>query len=103
MNTSDSSDPVRRVGFVGLGRMGFPMAGHLAKANFDLTVFDLQAEVVGRFCDTHNVAAAPTLADLAAASDTVVTMLPTSREVRQVVLGSGAKPGLAAHLPAMHC
>lgn len=100
MNTTGSNAPVRRVGFVGIGRMGFPMAGHLAKANFDLTVFDLRAEVVGRFCDTHNATAAPTLADLAAASDAVVTMLPTSREVRQVVLGSGAEPGLAAHLPS---
>jgi 3-hydroxyisobutyrate dehydrogenase len=100
MKTINSSEPVRRVGFVGLGRMGFPMAGHLANAGFDLTVLDLQAEVVGRFCDTHSAAATPTLADLAKVSDTVVTMLPTSREVRQVVLGDGAAPGLAAQLPA---
>ena len=94
-----SGKPVRRVGFIGIGRMGFPMAGHLANAGFDLTVFDLQAEIVERFCKTHSAAAAPTLADLAAASDAVVTMLPTSGEVRQVVLGAGAEPGLAACLP----
>lgn len=100
MSTTGSSEPVRRVGFVGLGRMGFPMAGHLAKAGFDLTVFDLQAEVVGRFCEMHRATAAPNLVDLAAASDAVVTMLPTSRDVRQVVLGGDAEPGLAAHLPS---
>ena len=99
MNTSSSGKPVRRVGFVGIGRMGFPMAGHLANAGFDLTVFDLQAEVVGRFCEMHGATSAPALAELAAASDAVVTMLPTSSEVRQVVLGSGAAPGLAEQLP----
>lgn len=99
MKTISPDTPVRRIGFIGIGRMGFPMAGHLANANFELTVFDLQAEVIRQFCDIHGAAAAPSLADLAAASDAVVTMLPTSSEVRQVVLGAGAEPGLAGHLP----
>ncbi|MDB5662604.1 MAG: putative 6-phosphogluconate dehydrogenase protein [Sphingomonas bacterium] len=89
----------RSIGFIGLGIMGGPMAGHLAAAGYRLTVLDLDRAAAerlrGRF-DTVQVADSP--AEVAAASDVVVTMLPSGREVREVALGDrglieGFKPG----------
>lgn len=77
------------VGFVGLGNMGFPMAGHLATAGFDLVVADAAPDVAERFVGEHGGSVAKSLAALGAATDAVVTMLPTSAIVRQVVLGPG--------------
>ncbi len=75
-----------RVGFVGLGNMGYPMAGHLAAAGFDLVVFDTAHGVAQNFIAEYGGSEAPSLAALGATVDTVVTMLPTSAVVRQVVL-----------------
>ncbi len=66
-----------RIGFIGLGIMGHPMAGHLAKAGFDLTVFDTDAAAVDRLHDVHpGVAIADNPAGVGADSDIVLTMLP---------------------------
>ena len=92
-------DDLKPIGFIGLGVMGGPMAGHLAAAGYPLTVLDLNPEpgehLRGRF---QNVRMASTAAEVAAASDIVVTMLPSGREVREVALGpkglsEGFKPG----------
>lgn len=84
---SDSSNR-SRLGFVGLGVMGSPMAGHLAEAGYALAVLDLDsrpaAELAARF---ENVRMASSLKDLAETADIVVTMLPSGREVRDVTLG----------------
>ncbi|HEV7715865.1 MAG TPA: NAD(P)-dependent oxidoreductase [Steroidobacteraceae bacterium] len=88
-----------RIGFIGLGVMGLPMAGHLAKAGYALTAYDISPESMTRLKQAHP---ATTLADsaqaLAAMSDIVITMLPSGREVRAVALGpngilQGFKPG----------
>jgi 3-hydroxyisobutyrate dehydrogenase len=88
-----------RIGFIGLGVMGLPMAGHLAAAGYPLTVNDISAESMARLKQAHPVA---TLADsaqaVAAMSDIVITMLPSGREVKAVALGpkgilQGFKPG----------
>jgi 3-hydroxyisobutyrate dehydrogenase len=79
-----------RIGFIGLGVMGSPMAGHLAKAGFELTVLDLDAAKVARLtAGNGNVAGAATPKELAARSDIVVTMLPSGEFVRDVALGPG--------------
>ena len=75
-----------KVGFVGLGNMGYPMAGHLAAAGFDLVVFDSAPGVAARFTAEHGGAETSSLASLGAAVDAVITMLPTSAIVRRVVL-----------------
>lgn len=78
-----------RIGFVGLGVMGAPMAGHLLAAGYPLTVHDLSSEAVGRFVEAHPAAqAAGTPAQLAARSDVVITMLPDGRQVERVALGA---------------
>ena len=92
-------DDLKPIGFIGLGIMGGPMAGHLAAAGYPITVLDLNAaageQLRGRY---QNVRVANTSAEVAAASDIVVTMLPSGREVREVALGpkglaDGFKPG----------
>ncbi len=76
---------VVRVGFVGLGNMGVPMARNLARAGFELTVRDLdparQARVVEELsCGDGQAPSA------FASADAVVTMLPTGADVRQALL-----------------
>ena len=78
-----------RIGFIGLGVMGAPMAGHLAKAGHALTVLDVdlaRAEAVAAGLGAR-VAATPAL--LAADSEIVITMLPDGQVVQQVAFGAG--------------
>ncbi|HEX6994204.1 MAG TPA: NAD(P)-dependent oxidoreductase [Gammaproteobacteria bacterium] len=89
----------RRIGFIGLGVMGTPMAGHLAAAGYELTVLDVDRAKAERFAAAHpatTIAATPR--DVAAASDVVITMLPSGEYVRDVALGEhglieGFEPG----------
>ena len=78
---------LKRIGFIGLGSMGRPMASRLRAAGFALTVFDTRADAVRDFVRDGGTAAA-TLADVARDSDVVITMLPNGEIVRRVVLGS---------------
>jgi 3-hydroxyisobutyrate dehydrogenase len=74
------------VGFVGLGNMGFPMAGHLARAGFDLVVADAAPGVAARFAAGHGGRVASSLAALGKEAGIVITMLPTGAVVRRVML-----------------
>lgn len=80
-----------RVGFIGIGNMGWPMAGHIAAGGFPLTVYDLDKEKCARFAREHNCAAAQNVAEIAE-SEVIITMLPTGQEVRNALLvdNSGA-------------
>ena len=81
---------VERVGFIGLGVMGTPMAGHLAAAGYPVTAHDLDPARAATLAARHpNIKAAASAQAVAAASDIVVTMLPSGREVREVALGAG--------------
>ena len=44
---------LHRIGFIGIGNMGYPMAGHLVRAGFAVTVFDSRPEMVERFLAEH--------------------------------------------------
>jgi 3-hydroxyisobutyrate dehydrogenase len=72
-----------KIGFIGLGAMGFPMARHLAKEH-DVVVWNRTAEKAERHAREHGTTLAGDLADCASA-DVIVTMLPTSKEVDEVV------------------
>ncbi len=85
-----------RIGFIGLGIMGKPMAGHLLRAGYPLTVLDIvqtaQDELVAA-----GARAGTSPQEVAAQSDVVITMLPDSPEVEQVILGKqGVLEGLRA-------
>jgi len=92
--------PLSRVGFVGLGKMGRPMAARLVGAGIELAVFDVRPDVVADFVRTCGGKPATTLRDLAAHGDAVVTMLPNGNVVRQAVLGDGADDGLLGAMAA---
>ena len=75
-----------KVGFIGVGVMGGPMAANILKKGHQLTVYDLDPAAVQRLTD-QGAQAAATPKDVGAASEVVVTMLPEPQHVRQVVLG----------------
>jgi 3-hydroxyisobutyrate dehydrogenase len=77
-----------RIGFVGLGNMGGPMARNLAKAGHAVAVFDIVPDLVAR-CAAAGAAAAPDAAAAARDADVVVTMLPAGSQVREAWLGAG--------------
>jgi 4-hydroxybutyrate dehydrogenase/sulfolactaldehyde 3-reductase len=75
-----------RIGFIGLGRMGRPMAANLQRKGFTLAVYDINPAAVGALSEL-GARAAGSVADIARASDIVITMVPGSAELRAVVLG----------------
>ena len=87
------------VGFVGVGNMGWPMASCVVKAGFTVHVNDARREIANNFVQQIGGDAPDTLRQLAAVSDVVITMLPTSTIVEQVLANgddtvmAGMKPG----------
>ena len=77
-----------RVGFVGLGIMGRPMAEHLLAAGFQLTVHSRSPGPVDELVEA-GAGRAGSGAEVAAVSDVVITMLPDTPDVEEVVLGAG--------------
>ena len=85
------------VGFVGLGRMGRPMAINLCRRGHRLVVHDVNRAAVDEV-EAHQARGAADAAAVAASSDIVITMLPNSAVVRHVIAGpdgilAHAKPG----------
>jgi 3-hydroxyisobutyrate dehydrogenase-like beta-hydroxyacid dehydrogenase len=78
---------VKHVGFIGLGRMGQPMASNLIQAGYPLTVYDISREAVGAL-EAKGARSAASPAAVASAVDTVLLSLPTPRIVREVTLGA---------------
>jgi len=77
---------MKKIGFIGLGIMGKPMAKNLIKAGYDLTVYDIVDEAVKDVVKAGAKAGASSK-DVAAVSEIIITMLPNSPEVKEVVLG----------------
>ena len=78
-----------RVGFCGLGVMGAPMAGHLAAAGHEVTVYNRTSAKALEWVAAHGGSAAPTPAEVAAVSDVVFLCVGNDDDVRQVILGDG--------------
>jgi 3-hydroxyisobutyrate dehydrogenase len=79
----------KNVGFIGLGVMGMQMARHLAAAGYGLTVYDINQDALKRLQSLQpavKIASSP--GAVAAASEIVMTMLPTGREVHETVFGA---------------
>lgn len=74
-----------RVAFIGLGAIGMPMAQHLAKPPFDLTVWNRSADKARELAESTGAHAASTPGDAARAADVVITCLPSSGEVREIL------------------
>jgi 3-hydroxyisobutyrate dehydrogenase len=78
---------ITRVGFIGLGNMGTPMAAHLAAAGFALTVSDTAPGVTEGFVAHHPGAVAAAGPQSFAAAEALILMLPTSAIVEDVLEG----------------
>ena len=88
-------DSVERVAFLGLGIMGYPMAGHVAGAGFAVRAWTRDDAKAARFADEHGAEAAATPAEAAEGAELVITMVPDAPEVEDVLFGElGAAQGL---------
>ncbi len=87
----------KRVAFIGLGVMGYPMAGHLVGAGHDVHVFNRTAEVAQRFVREHKATAHSAPADAVRECDVAFACVGNDESVRDVVLGDeGVFAGLSA-------
>jgi 3-hydroxyisobutyrate dehydrogenase-like beta-hydroxyacid dehydrogenase len=92
------SAPATRVAFLGLGVMGFPMAGHLALAGHQVTVYNRNAAKSRSWQQEFGHASAATPREAAASADLVFMCVGNDDDLRSVVLGpdgalAGMKPG----------
>jgi len=76
-----------RVAFLGLGVMGYPMAGHLQRAGHDLIVYNRTSAKAERWVAEHGGVAAPTPAEAAANTDVVLACVGRDDDVREVASG----------------
>jgi 2-hydroxy-3-oxopropionate reductase len=86
--TVETTDVAEKIGFIGLGVMGKPMAGHLLKAGHSLTVHNRSRGAVDELV-AAGAAAATSPAEVAKASTIVITMLPDTPDVERVLTGPG--------------
>jgi len=76
-----------RVAFIGLGVMGYPMAGHLAVKGFDVTVYNRNAEKAARWAREHKGRSAPTPADAAKGAEVVLACVGRDADIEEVTRG----------------
>lgn len=76
-----------RVAVIGLGRMGWPIAGHLAggEHGHEVKVFDISAEATAAWAGDHAGIAVASVADAVSGADVIVSSLPADKEMRVVV------------------
>lgn len=88
-----------QIGFIGLGRMGLPMAANLVRAGFRVVGFDMSEAACAAFAGTGGQVG-HTVAEVAAQADLLITMLPNGQIVRAALLDEpgfalGLRPGAA--------
>ena len=83
------------IGFIGIGKMGAPMALCLGKAGHRVRAFDLSQEAVAGIAGTEGIVASPTMEDAVRGAAMVVTMLPDGKAVRAVAgeIAAAMEPG----------
>jgi len=85
-----------KLAFLGLGVMGFPMAGHLARAGHDMTVYNRSAAKAQQWVATHGGRSAATPAQAAKDAQIVMMCVGNDDDVRAVAMGAdGALAGMA--------
>jgi len=89
--------PPRRVAFLGLGVMGYPMAAHLARAGHEVTVFNRTAAKAAQWVAEHGGRQAATPRQASADADIVLACVGNDDDLRQITLGpDGAFEGMRA-------
>lgn len=93
---SSPATAIRRVAFIGLGVMGYPMAGHLAKAGFDVAVYNRTHAKAEQWVAEYGGRAAPTPREAAQGAELVLACVGNDDDLRSVTLGEhGAFAGMA--------
>jgi 2-hydroxy-3-oxopropionate reductase len=77
-----------KIGFIGVGIMGYHMAAHLLEAGYEVAAYDVVPENLAKIVE-KGAAAGTSCADVAAKSDLVISMVPDSPDVEAVALGEG--------------
>src|SRR5438094_4908750 len=78
-----AGETMETVGFIGLGNMGGPVAGHIQRAGFPMIVFDLRKEATRSFRE-HGAKVVDSFCEVAGQSDVIITALPMPEDVEQV-------------------
>ena len=76
-----------KIAFIGLGVMGYPMAGHVKKAGMDICVYNRTTEKAEKWCDEYKGDMAPTPAEAAKDRDVVLMCVGNDNDVSEVILG----------------
>jgi len=76
-----------KIAFIGLGVMGYPMAGHVKKAGMDICVYNRTTEKAEKWCDEYKGDMAPTPAEAAKDRDVVLVCVGNDNDVSEVILG----------------
>lgn len=84
-----------KIGFIGLGNMGGPMANNLVEAGHDVTVFDLSEDAMATL-QAAGASIANTAVDAVQGAEFVISMLPASKHVNSLYLSDD---GIAEHIP----
>ncbi len=85
-----------KTAFIGLGVMGFPMAGYLAARGHDVVVFNRSSDKAERWLGEYEGTSAPSPAEAAAGADIVFCCVGNDDDVREVTLGAaGALPAMS--------
>ena len=90
-------DDIKRVGFIGLGNIGKPMAVNLVRAGFDVTIYDVRAESL-RDVEALGAIVVHSSREVAERSDVVSIAVLDDAQVESVILGQGEDDGLLAGL-----
>ena len=92
---SSPATAIRRVAFIGLGVMGYPMAGHLAKAGFDVAVYNRTSAKAEQWVAEYGGRTAPTPREAAQGAELVLACVGNDDDLRSVTLGEqGAFAGM---------
>jgi 3-hydroxyisobutyrate dehydrogenase len=95
MSKTYDPTPAQRVAFLGLGVMGYPMAGHLARAGHEVTVYNRTPVKAAQWVAEHGHASSSTPREAAAGADIVFACVGNDNDLRSVVLGEhGAFAGM---------
>ena len=83
-----------KIAFIGLGRMGGPIAGHLAAAGHNVIVVEPNLDTLSRWCQNHEGTSAPSAGAAASDAEVVITSLPADAQLQAVA------EGILGHLPS---
>jgi len=87
---------MQKIGFIGIGIMGKPMAKNLIDANYPLIVYDIRKEALEEII-SYGAKSVSSCKEVASQCDIIITMLPNSPDVKKVVLGKeGVIEGIRA-------